>query len=324
MEGSNVGMIETERNEQDIEIKFAEVEKQCDNWRKRGFKIMVVYQPITGNSVATDFYKSMLSVLSGEVWTYMADNHKIILKPYVSGHFPIDANRNMAVIDAKKRYKADYMFFMDTDQTFPPLTIPTLYAALVEKQKKVEKCVMAGMYFTKKDPWNPVFGQYAPWDKKTEPYRKAYEELEMTHEGNQLLWWKPVSFWSKGQIFPVDVIGAGCMMMPMSVFDEIRTPHFKYLPDFMAEGKQASEDMWFCASLKKAGIPIFMNSNVGCGHLTQLSCDEALFTNQRDGYYRFSDKTKAASTYENQLDVRTEAEREKWKSKTFGTDKGDE
>ena len=148
-----------QNREQEIGIKFTELEKQADNWHAKGYKIMMVYQPITGGSVATDFYKSMLNTLSGEIFSYMADEHKVIIKPFVSPHFPIDANRNMAVLDAQKRYKADYMFFMDTDQTFPPMTIPILYEALLEKQKETELCVMAGMYFQKKDPWAGVFGR---------------------------------------------------------------------------------------------------------------------------------------------------------------------
>ena len=319
-----MGMIEREEKEMEVEVKFSEIEKQCENWRTKGYKVMVVYQPITGGSVSTDFYKSMLSVLSGEIWSYMADKHKVIIKPYVSPHFPIDANRNMAVLDAKERYKADYIFFMDTDQTFPPMTIPTLYEALLKKQEEEKDCVMAGMYFAKKDPWPGVFGTYSPWDERTEKYKKEYTDLGLVHKGEQLLWWKQVTFWSKGQIFPVDVIGAGCMMMPLSLFDKLEMPYFKYLPDFQKVGKQASEDMWFCASLKKKNIPVWMNSNVSCGHLTQLSCDESLFTNQRDGFYKHASLENAKDVYSKQLDVRSEADKAEWRNRVLKEDLGDE
>lgn len=307
-----------------VKINFSEIEKHCEALKAKGFKIMMVYQPITGGSVATAFYKSMLSVLSGEIWSYMYEKHKIVLKPYVSPHFPIDANRNMAVLHAREKYKADYMFFMDTDQTFPALTIPHLYEALLEKQKETSISVMAGMYFAKKDPWAGVFGMYSPWDEKSEKFRKQYEELGLVHEGKQLLWWKSVNFWSKNQIFPVDVIGAGCMMMPMSVFDAMEMPFFKYLPDFQMVGKQASEDMWFCAQLKKAGIPIWMNSRVSCGHLTQLNCDEALYVNQRDQFYENASPENRKKTYGKMIDVRDEKDKVEWRNKVLGESREEE
>lgn len=307
-----------------IEIKFAEIEKQCQQWRDKGYKIMMVYQPITGGSVATDFYKSMLSVLSGEIWEYMAQKHKVILKPYVSPHFPIDANRNMAVLDAQKKYKADYMFFMDTDQTFPPMTIPILYESLLQKQEATPICVMAGMYFTKKDPWAGVFGLYQPWNEKSEKFRKQYEELGLVKDDLQLLWWKSINFWSKGSIFPVDVIGAGCMMMPLSVFEAAEMPFFKYLPDFLNVGKMASEDMWFCAQLKKAGVPIFMNSNVSCGHLTSFIVDEGVHQAQRDAFFEHVAEKEGRETYAKMVDLRTEEEKARWRNKVWKEDLGDE
>lgn len=313
-----------ENREDELEISFAEVEKTCENLKKKGYKIMVVYQPITGGTIATAFYKSMLSVLSGEVWNYMADKHKVILKPYVSPHFPIDANRNMAVLDARERYKADYMFFMDTDQTFPALTIQILYEALLEKQKTNHLSVMAGMYFAKKDPWGGVFGRYSEWDEKTEPLRSKFEEMGLVHEGKQLLWWKSINFWEKNQIFPVDVIGAGCMMMPMGVFDAIEMPFFKYLPDFQKVGKMASEDMWYCAQLKKAGIPIWMNAAVSCGHLTGLTVDESLHSTQRDEFFKQTSPENAKKTYEKMIDVRSPAERAQWRNAVLKEDLGDE
>jgi hypothetical protein len=205
------------------------------------------------------------------------------------------------------------------------MTIPTLYEALIEKQKTNYLSVMAGMYFAKKDPWPGVFGNYSPWDEKTEKFRKEYEDLKLVDkDGNQLIWWKQVSFWSKGQVFPVDVIGAGCMMMPLALYEALEMPYFKYLPDFQKVGKQASEDMWFCATLKKAGIPIFMNSNVSCGHLTQLSCDESLFVGQRNGFYAHADLETKKKTYVQQIDVRSEEDKAEWRNKHLGEDRGDE
>lgn len=311
---------------EEVQINFADVEKQSKTWHEKGYKIMVVYQPITGSSVMKDFYCSMLSVLSGEIWMYMLEKHKIVIKPYVSPHFPIDANRNMAVRDAIERYKADYMMFIDTDQTFPAKTIPVLYEALLEKQKTKYRSVMAGMYFTKKNPWRGVFGHYGEWDQKTEQYREHFVKhgLIDPSTGQQLLWWKPVDFWDKESIFQVDVIGAGCMMMPLEVFQSIEKPYFKYIPECANPDKMVSEDMWFCTQLKKNNIPIWMNSNVSCGHLSHYDVNEALYQNQRDTLLEHMDTKEALELYQKMNDCRSEGSKLAYQSKLAKTDLGDE
>jgi len=311
--------------EEEIQVNFSEIEKQSKDWHDKGFKIMVVYQPITGGSVATPFYGSMLSALSGEIWYYMLEKHNIIIKPYVCPHFPIDANRNMAVADARERYGADFIMFMDTDQTFPAKTIPMLYEELLRRQAQNPICVSAGMYFVKKNPWRAVFGDYGAWDKNSEPFREQLAQMGLVDaDGNQLLWWRPVDFWEPNSVFQVDVIGAGCMMMPTSVFDAIEAPFFKYMPDLKNPGKQVSEDMWFCAQLKKAGIPIWMNSNVSCGHLSAYEVNEVLFSNQRDTLFENMEKGKAQEVYSKLNDRRSAASISKFKGEVLGLDLGDE
>ena len=112
--------------------------------------------------------------------------------------------------------------------------------------------------------------------------------------------------------------------MPLSLFDRLEMPYFKYLPDFTNVGKKASEDMWFCANLYKRNVPVWINSNVSCGHLTQLSCDEALFVNQRDGFYKYAGEEKANKIYAQQIDVRFESDKSNWKNKVLGEERGDE
>lgn len=321
-----MGLKDPLQETEEIKIDFTEIEKQCKNWHEKGYKVMVVYQPITGSSVMKDFYCSMLSMLSGEIWLYMLEKHKIVVKPYVSPHFPIDANRNLAVRDVMERYKADYMMFVDTDQTFPAKTIPTLYEALLEKQKEQFLCVMAGMYFTKKNPWRGVFGHYGAWDEKLESYRDHFVKHDLINpkDGGQLLWWMPVDFWDKGSIFQVDVIGAGCMMMPTEVFELLEKPYFKYLPTCGDTEKMASEDMWFCAQLKKNNIPIWMNSNISCGHLSHYDVNEALYVNQRDTLIEHMPKHEAREMYDKMNDRRSPEEIAKYKNTVFKEDLGDE
>lgn len=310
----NIAMEEQDTTE--VQINFSAVEEQCANWRKKGFKIMLVYQPITG-SVSRDFYTSMLSTLSGEVWTYMLDRYKIVMKPMVSGHFPIDANRNMAILDAMQRYKADYMMFMDTDQTFQPKAIPMLFETLLDKDEQYEQgTVAAGMYFVKKHPWRGVFGRYSDWDETSLPHKQALKDQDLviddgSEHGKQLLWWQPSMFWDKDQIFRAHVIGAGCMMMSSKVLKQLEYPYFKYLDNPITPGRKASEDMWFCAQLYKKNIPIFIDSRVSCGHLSEYTVDEVLFSATRDSMFGALSVEKRKEIYAKCDDVRVTG-KEEW------------
>lgn len=309
--------MQDEQEQSQIELNLSKVADSCQKLKDKGYKIMVVYQPITGQSVARDFYISMLTTLSGEVFNYMLEKHKVIIKPMVSGHFPIDFNRNAAVKDAMERYKADYMFFMDTDQTFPHTCIPTMFEALLDKHREGFPAIMAGMYFLKKHPWSGVFGRYIP---ETDPESKEHWEFMEKHgwvvRGQQTMFWKHAQFWDKGSIFRVDVIGAGCMMMDVEVFRRLEKPYFKYSPDPRMKDPtmlKASEDMWFCHQLYKAQIPIWMNSNISCGHLANYESNEPLFTANRDQMFATLPMDKKRELYSKILDVRSEAEKVKFR-----------
>lgn len=303
------------QQEQDVEINFSKIEEQCSNWRKKGYKIMLVYQPITG-TLSRDFYTSMLSTLSGEVWVHMLDRYKIVMKPMVSGHFPIDANRNMAIMDALNRYKADYMMFMDTDQTFQPKAIVQLFETLLEKDEQYANgTVAAGMYFVKKHPWRAVFGNYVDWDETSKSHKKALQAQNLIHNDKQLLWWQPTMFWDKDQTFKVDVIGAGCMMMSKKVLEKLEYPYFKYIDDPRTPGKKGSEDMWFCSQLHKQGIPIFMDSRVSCGHLSDYTVDENLFQATRDSMFEALTPEKRKKIYAKAVDVRVNGSKTEWQEK---------
>lgn len=310
-----------EQETDQITINQTKVTESCQNLKAKGYKIMVVYQPITGQSVSRDFYVSMLTTLSGEIFNYMMEKHHVIIKPVVSGHFPIDYNRNAAVQDAIDRYKADYMFFMDTDQTFPGMAIVQLYEAMLEMQKVSGLCVMAGMYFLKKCPWSPVFGRYTPMtDLDSIKHKDFLERHGWMHNGQQTMFWNHVQFWERNSIFKVDVIGAGCMMMDTDIFKRLKKPYFKYSPDPRNEDEtllRASEDMWFCSQLYKNNVPIYMNSSVSCGHLAHYEANEALFASNRDALYSGLDKEKRSELYGKILDVRGEEEKAKFRKEVL-------
>ena len=53
-------------------------------------------------------------------------------------------------------------------------------------------------------------------------------------------------------------------MIKTSILADIPTPWFEYHEE---NGNAISEDVWFCQQARKAGIPIWADKRVACGHI---------------------------------------------------------
>lgn len=62
----------------------------------------------------------------------------------------------------------------------------------------------------------------------------------------------------------VDRCGGACLMIKTEVLRDIPKPWFEY---HEATGNAISEDIWFCMQAQKAGIPIWADKRVACGHI---------------------------------------------------------
>ena len=59
--------------------------------------------------------------------------------------------------------------------------------------------------------------------------------------------------------------GMGCALIRMSVFDKFDYPWFRWTN--YTDGGVLSEDLFFCEKCNAAGIPIYVDARVCCGHL---------------------------------------------------------
>ena len=59
--------------------------------------------------------------------------------------------------------------------------------------------------------------------------------------------------------------GLGCALIKRSVFDQISYPYFQWTN--YQDGNVLGEDLNFCERCHQAGIPIYVDPRVGCGHL---------------------------------------------------------
>ena len=149
---------------------------------------------------------------------------------------PIDLARE-DVVNQALEWKADYIFFLDSD-VIPE--IPSDINSMLYKLYKRDLPIVSGMYRTKKvgNPW-------AMWtfvDKDTG--------------------FKNINEWNS-DLLEVDVTGLGCCLIKTEVFDKIEKPWFrwdlKYAP---------SEDFYFLLKAKAEGkYKVIVDTTIKCSHI---------------------------------------------------------
>jgi len=235
------------------------------NWKEQGYKILVAYMPITGAYVHTRFFLSALSMFGSDVINDL-EKRKVKLDVRVNKTFPIDRNRNEAV-EQSINDGADYILFLDTDQTFPVDTITGLLDLCTD-----EKPVICGMYYKKGFPFNGVVGRYIGWDEpmKLMPTKEEFEKFGwLDSKGNQTLLFKEIHYFDKTVPFWVDTFGTGCVLVKADVFKKLPKPYFKYGHNPMTKDEtilDVTEDTWFCSLLKKHDISVWCNPKIQCEH----------------------------------------------------------
>lgn len=231
-------------------------------------KTCIVYIPCSWKDVPRSFFESFLAMTSYTIQKTLIEKYNVQLKFMVSDTFPIDRNRNQAIERCVERYKADFVFFCDADQVFPSNTLLNLFERISD-----EYPVVSGNYHKKEAPHQSVVGWYSSWEPKVEAWRPSLTEMGfVTESGQQCLFYLSASKWESDKPFQIDVSGAGCLLVDISVFGKLKQPYFKYFDSFLTGDYNLdgiSEDMWFFCQLKKAGVKVLCDPRVQVGHLTE-------------------------------------------------------
>ena len=84
----------------------------------------------------------------------------------------------------------------------------------------------------------------------------------------------------------VEVVGAGCLLIKSDVFKKIKPPYFKFLKDDPAteDGGSISADNFFCRKLKDAGIEVYVDTRICCGHIYVGEASEADWLRNKEKY----------------------------------------
>lgn len=131
-----------------------------------------------------------------------------------------------------------HLWFIDDDVYVPPDALVELLA--------MGQAVAAGVY--------PSIKIDNVGDLKAQTYIVA---------GKNGKWFR---HWFSG-VRQVDVVGAGCLLIERSVFAAVKFPWFRW-PEGIVDGEhiRKSDDLDFCERCIAAGIEIWANGDVRCGH----------------------------------------------------------
>lgn len=160
--------------------------------------------------------------------------------------------RNEAVRIARER-KCSHILFLDADMLWPSDVIDRML-------RHHDKGIVSGLYFLKSWPHWPVALTRPRVNTRTMAVDYDYDKT--AYVGDALL--------------PEALVGMGCTLIPMSVFEAIAEPWFEYRQN--PDGQwTVTEDVPFCQKALAVGCPIWIDPTVKCGHVGQPAITEAWY-----------------------------------------------
>lgn len=152
----------------------------------------------------------------------------------------IDAVR-LQILQYAREKEFTLIFFMDDDMLFPRETLTVLY------QHYLNGCrVVSGLYGAKSMPYHwflmPVETEGHVWNTTYEP----------------------------GQLVEVKSIATGCLLVEVSVFDEIFSPPFLLKMDIYGRIVE-TEDCFFAKCCQYANIPMWVDTDILCQHIKTVA-----------------------------------------------------
>jgi len=174
----------------------------------------------------------------------------------------VDVARNQIA----EKLERDWLFFMDSDQRFPPETL--------ERLLSWDLPIVSGLYF--KSPGKPVPHAYSYMWEEAKKYPEGSEQADhfymslvnevatyLSRFHDQIKDGLPTAILParREDLIECDGIGGGCLLVHRRVFEAIEKPYFKCNPDTFI-----GEDFYFCRKAQAAGFKIYLDPGVLCGH----------------------------------------------------------
>lgn len=165
----------------------------------------------------------------------------------------IDDARN-SLTETFLKSETEWMFWMDSDMTFPEDTLVKLFKVAEEKKAKM----VTGIYYQRKGMNYPVL-----WSRG--------EELE--ESGTKTGFNNPIALKNKyvgtfifphkdkKEPFTAHAAGFGCVLVHRSVLEVMPRPWFKFLKG------ECSEDFFFFVNAHELGFDLWVEPTINLGHI---------------------------------------------------------
>ena len=148
----------------------------------------------------------------------------------------------------------DRILWLDSDMVFDPDLMERLSARLDEGMDFV-----SGIYFKRKAPIRPVIYKDIGYYKDGENYTPA----AITYDD-----------YPKDSVFPIKGCGFGCVMHTTALAKKVLDKYGLPFSPVMGFG----EDLSFCGRLTELGIPMWCDSSIKAGHVSQGIVTEENYT----------------------------------------------
>lgn len=183
----------------------------------------------TFETISTETYKAL--------WELDGAGCDLMFEP-IKGYDCATARNRCA--DKAIAYKADWLLMVDSDTVPPPDALSNALSHDMD--------VVLGYYQFK----NRADGETCLWRRGNWTSRfKAGELRVKAMQGEYLI--------------PAQGGGLGFALVRTSVFGKLARPYFKW--DIKADGTETGEDVYFCEQCRKAGVTVYADSRIACGHV---------------------------------------------------------
>lgn len=143
-----------------------------------------------------------------------------------------------------------HLLFLDADMVFPT-------DVLVRMLAHHDRGIVGGFYVTRHEPFAPV---------------ALVQGFQVSPQTMTYYWFDREAATST-ELRPMEALGMGCTLIPVEVFAQIGPrPWFEYQIDDQG-WPRITEDIAFCQKAAKAGVPLWLDPTIRCGHLTTLVAD---------------------------------------------------
>lgn len=193
-------------------------------------------------------YQSSMAMVN-----YSARNGVDIRDIGITERMPIDDARNL-LAETFLKGSSEWIFWMDSDMTFPEDTLVKLFKVAEDKKAKM----VTGIYYQRKGLNYPVLWSRGEELEESGTKTGLHSPRAKT---NKYVGTFVFPHPDKQQPFKVHAAGFGCVLVHRSVFEVMARPWFKFLKG------ECSEDFYFFVAAQELGYELWAEPTIDLGHI---------------------------------------------------------